>query len=102
MSSKLIDENDIQIIDGNQELTIDMTIEVEFTHLFLKIGVDRIKNIKSYNANSISKFTKSQIQIILDYFDRSGYTDMELKKPNSYSGCKNTEKVRPKVLLEKS
>ena len=27
---------------------------------------------------------------------------MELKKPNSYSGCENTEKVRPKVPLEKS
>ncbi|GES97916.1 hypothetical protein GLOIN_2v1870293 [Rhizophagus clarus] len=182
VTSELIDEDDIQVIDGNQELTTDMTIEVELAHLFLKvsiegknttqakqkeilcrhlygkkfeesiqeiiagdnvsdqtarkqlfqdiikhlsgitletlrkrtqraikiyklfekIGVDRIKNIKSYSADSISKFTKSQIQIILDYFSGSGYADMELKKPNSYSGCKNTEKVRPKVPLEKS
>ncbi|RGB25070.1 hypothetical protein C1646_803133, partial [Rhizophagus diaphanus] len=182
VSSELIDEDDIQIIDGNQELTIDMTTEVELAQLFLevsiegknttqakqkeiscrysygkkfekgvqeiiardnvsdqtarqqlfqdiikhlsgiiletlrkrtqraikiyklfeKIGVDRIKNIKSYSADSISKFTKPQIQIILDYFSGSGYADTELKKPNSYSGCKNIEKVRPKVPLEKS
>src|SRR6266498_3857881 len=182
VSSELIDEDDIQIIDGNQELTTDMTIEVELAHLFLevsiegknttqakqkeiscrysygkkfekgvqeiiakdnvsdqtarkqlfqdimkhlsgitletlrkrtqraikiyklfeKIGVDRIKNIKSYSADSISKFTKPQIQIILDYFSGSGYADTELKKPNSYSVSKNIEKVRPKVPLEKS
>ena len=182
VTSELIDEDDVQVIDGNQELTTDMTIEVELAHLFLnvsieeknttqakqkeiscrysygkkfekgvqeiiagdnvsdqmarqqlfqdiikhlsgitletlrkrtqraikiyklfeKIGVDRIMNIKSYSADSISKFTKPQIQIILDYFSGSGYADMELKKPNSYSGCKNTEKVRPKVPLEKS
>lgn len=145
VTSELIDEDDIQVINGNQELTTDMTIEVELAHLFLKvsiegknttqakqkeilcrhsygkkfeesvqeiiardnvsdqtarkqlfqdiikhlsgitletlrkrtqwaikiyklfekIGVDRIKNIKSYSAGSISKFTKSQIQIIL-------------------------------------
>src|SRR6266496_1246472 len=182
VSSELIDEDDIQIIDGNQELTTDMTIEVELAHLFLevsiegknttqakqkeiscrysygkkfekgvqeiiakdnvsdqtarkqlfqdimkhlsgitletlrkrtqraikiyklfeKIGIDRIKNIKSYSADSISKFTKPQIQIILDYFSGSGYADTELKKPNSYSVSKNIEKVRPKVPLEKS
>ncbi|GBB91838.1 hypothetical protein RclHR1_19240005 [Rhizophagus clarus] len=75
---------------------------IKIYKLFEKIRVDRIKNIKFYSTDSISKFTKSQIQIILDYFSRSGYADMELKKPNSYSGCKNTEKVRPKVPLEKS
>src|SRR4051794_32095770 len=79
---------------------------IKIYKLFEKIGVDRIKNIKSYNANSISRFTKPQIQIILDYFSGSGYANTELKKPNSYpnsySGCKNVEKVRPKVPLEKS
>ncbi|GBB86802.1 hypothetical protein RclHR1_13220003 [Rhizophagus clarus] len=157
-------EDDIQVIDGNQKLITDMTIEVELAHLFLKVSieekntmqakqkeilcchsygkrfeegiqeiardnvsdqmarkqlfqniikhysgitlmlhkrtqralkfyklfekieVDRIKNIKSYSADSISKFTKFQIQIILDYFSGSGYADMELKKSNSYSG----------------
>ncbi|GBC09900.1 hypothetical protein RclHR1_00920018 [Rhizophagus clarus] len=182
VSSELIDEDDVQVIDGNQELTTDMTIEVELAHLFLevsiegknttqarqkeiscrysygkrfeesvqeiiardnvsdqtarkqlfqdiikhlsgitletlrkrtqraikiyklfeKIGVDRIKNIKSYSADSISKFTKHQIQIILNYFGGSCYADAEIKKPNSYSECKDIEKVRPKVPLEKS
>ncbi|RIA85937.1 hypothetical protein C1645_830047 [Glomus cerebriforme] len=177
VSLELINEDDIQIIDRNQELTTDMIIEVKLIYLFLevsierknttqvkqkeilcfysygkkfekgiqkiiakdnvsdqtarkqlfqdiikhlskitletlrkriqkaikiyklfkKIGVDRIKNIKSYSADSISKFTKPQ----MDYFSKFGYANMELKKPNSYSGCKNVEKVRPKVPLEK-
>ncbi|CAG8528664.1 6201_t:CDS:10 [Funneliformis mosseae] len=71
VSSELIDEDDIQIIDGNQELTIDMTIEVELAHLFLKVSIE-------------------------------GKNTIQLKKPNSYSGCKNTEKVRPKVPLERN
>src|ERR1700722_17479298 len=75
---------------------------IKIYKLFEKIGVDRIKNIKSYSADSISKFTKPQIQIILDYFSGSGYADTVLKKPNSCSECKNVEKVRPKVPLEKS
>ncbi|CAG8581807.1 2214_t:CDS:2 [Funneliformis mosseae] len=157
VSSELIDEDDVQVIDGNQKLTTDMIIEVELAHLFLnvsiegknttqvkqkeischysygkkfeeshfsgitlktlckrtqraikiyklfeKIGVDRIKNIKSYSADSISKFTKPQIQIILNYFSRSGYANIKLKKLNSYSVSKNIKKVRPKVPLEKS
>jgi hypothetical protein len=36
----LIDEDDIQIIDGNQELTTDMTIEVELAHLLLEISIE--------------------------------------------------------------
>src|SRR5438045_9525494 len=75
---------------------------IKIYKLFEKIGIDRIKNIKSYSADSISKFTKPQIQIILDYFSGSCYADTEIKKPNSYSGCKNIEKVKPKVPLEKS
>ncbi|GBC23039.2 hypothetical protein GLOIN_2v1474274 [Rhizophagus irregularis DAOM 181602=DAOM 197198] len=75
---------------------------IKIYKLFEKIGVDRIKNIKSYSADSISKFTNPQIQIILDYFSGSSYADRKLKKPNSYSGCKNVEKVKPKVPFEKS
>ncbi|POG78721.1 hypothetical protein GLOIN_2v1870293 [Rhizophagus irregularis DAOM 181602=DAOM 197198] len=181
-SSIKLNEDDVQVIDGNQELTTDMTIEVELAHLFLevsiegknttqakqkeiscrysygkrfeesvqeiiarnnvsdqtarkqlfqdiikhlsgitletlrkrtqraikiyklfeKIGVDRIKNIKSYSADSISKFTKPQIQIILNYFGGSCYADTDIKNPNSYSECKDIEKVSPKFLLEKS
>ncbi|CAG8774978.1 9763_t:CDS:2, partial [Rhizophagus irregularis] len=38
VSSELIDEDDVQVIDGNQELTTDMIIEVELAHLFLEIS----------------------------------------------------------------
>ncbi|CAB4392641.1 unnamed protein product [Rhizophagus irregularis] len=114
VSSELIDEDDVQVIDGNQELTTDMTIEVELAHLFLEVSIEgknttqaRQKEIScrySYgkSADSISKFTKPQIQIILNYFGGSCYADAEIKKPNSYSECKDIEKVRPKVPLEKS
>ncbi|RGB23311.1 hypothetical protein C1646_774701 [Rhizophagus diaphanus] len=36
MILELIDEDDIQVIDGNQKLTTDMTIEVKLAYLFLK------------------------------------------------------------------
>ncbi|CAG8803688.1 24177_t:CDS:2, partial [Racocetra persica] len=49
----------------------------------LMIGVDKIKNIKIFSADSILKFIQPQIQIILDYFNEG-------------------EKVRPKVLLEQN
>ncbi len=71
---------------------------IKIYKLFEKIGVDKIKNIKSYSMDSISKFTMPQIQIILNYFSGSY---VKLKKPNSYSESKNIEKVRPKVSLEK-
>ncbi|CAG8695444.1 9945_t:CDS:2, partial [Acaulospora morrowiae] len=54
---------------------------IKLYKLIEKIGVDKIKNIKTFSADSISKFTQPQIQIILDYFSES-------------------EKVRPKVPLE--
>ncbi|CAG8816063.1 30344_t:CDS:2, partial [Racocetra persica] len=92
VSSGFTDEETIEVIDI---LTTNMTIEVELAHLFLKdiikhlsgltletlckrtqrsiklykliekIGVDKIKNIKTFSADSISKFTQPQIQIIL-------------------------------------
>src|SRR5947207_15119145 len=40
VSSELIDENDVQVIDGNQELMTDMTIEVELAHLFLEVSIE--------------------------------------------------------------
>ncbi|POG57973.1 hypothetical protein GLOIN_2v1488957 [Rhizophagus irregularis DAOM 181602=DAOM 197198] len=35
--------------------------------LFRKVGMDKIKYIKSYSANSISKLTNEQIQEVIDY-----------------------------------
>ncbi|CAG8457925.1 9049_t:CDS:2 [Cetraspora pellucida] len=82
--SAFTDGNIIEVIDENLILTTNTTIEVELAYLFLKkIDVDKIKNIKTFSADSISKFTQSQIQIFLDYFSES-------------------EKVRPKVPLEQN
>ncbi|CAG8779123.1 14415_t:CDS:2, partial [Racocetra persica] len=62
---------------GVQELIVKKNISEQ------TIGVDKIKNIKTFSADSISKFTQPQIQIILDYFNEG-------------------EKVRPKVPLEQN
>ena len=70
MSSELIDEDDIQIIDGNQELTTDMTTEVELAQLFLEVSIEG-KNITQAKQKEIScrysygkKFEKSVQEII--------------------------------------
>src|SRR2546423_9656812 len=47
VSSELIDEDDIQIINGNQELTTDMTIEVELAHLFLEVSIEEKNTIQA-------------------------------------------------------
>ena len=36
-----------------------------------KIGLDKIKHIKSYSANSISKFTNEEIQRVIDHFTKN-------------------------------
>ncbi|RIA82625.1 hypothetical protein C1645_835049 [Glomus cerebriforme] len=36
-----------------------------------RIGLDKIKHIKSYSANSISKFTNEEIQRIIDHFTKN-------------------------------
>ncbi|POG70074.1 hypothetical protein GLOIN_2v1620891 [Rhizophagus irregularis DAOM 181602=DAOM 197198] len=36
--------------------------------LFEKIGMDKLQYIKTYSADTISKFTDPQIQIIIDHF----------------------------------
>ncbi|CAG8615419.1 3204_t:CDS:2, partial [Paraglomus occultum] len=43
--------------------------------LFEKIGHDKIKHIKSYSANSISKLTNNQIQEIINYSCQNVDTD---------------------------
>ena len=40
----------------------------EFTE---KIGIDKIKYIKTYSANSITELSDSQIQTIVDYFSKN-------------------------------
>src|SRR5204863_5225280 len=38
--------------------------------LFEKIGIDKIHYIKTYSADSISRFTNFQIQTIIDHFTK--------------------------------
>ncbi|CAG8724390.1 16927_t:CDS:2, partial [Cetraspora pellucida] len=44
--------------------------------LFEKIGVDKIKYIKTYSANSISELTNDKIQTIIDYFSKNPNTEL--------------------------
>src|SRR5439155_947362 len=53
VSSELIDEDDVQVIDGNQELITDMTIEVELAHLFLNVSIEG-KNTTQAKQKEIS------------------------------------------------
>ncbi|GBB95533.1 hypothetical protein RclHR1_25560001 [Rhizophagus clarus] len=45
----------------------------EFTE---KIGIDKIKYIKTYSANSIAELSDSQIQTIVDYFSNNPNTEL--------------------------
>src|SRR5581483_12114213 len=50
--------------------------------LFEKIGIDKIKYITTYSANSISELSDSQIQTIVDYFSKNLNTEL----PNDRDG----------------
>src|SRR5436190_7181892 len=45
----------------------------EFTE---KIGIGKIKYIKTYSANSIAELSDSQIQTIIDYFSKNPNTEL--------------------------
>ncbi|RHZ52557.1 hypothetical protein Glove_460g18 [Diversispora epigaea] len=53
---------------------------VKIYKLFEKIGVDKIKYIKIYSANSISELTNDKIQTIINHFSKN--TDIDL--PDNY------------------
>jgi len=44
--------------------------------LFEKIGIDKVKYIKIYSANSIAELSDSQIQTIIDYFSKNPNTEL--------------------------
>ncbi|PKC55537.1 hypothetical protein RhiirA1_503177, partial [Rhizophagus irregularis] len=48
-----VNEDDVQVIDGNQELTTDMTIEVKLVHLFLEVSIEG-KNTTQARQKEIS------------------------------------------------
>src|SRR6266496_6698860 len=50
--------------------------------LFEKIGIDKIRYITTYSANSIAELSDSQIQTIVDYFSKNPNTEL----PNDQEG----------------
>ena len=44
---------------------------LRINNLFDKIGVDKICYIKTYSANTISKFTNKEIQRVIDHFTKN-------------------------------
>ena len=44
--------------------------------LFEKIGIDKIRYITTYSANSIAELSDSQIQTIIDYFSKNLNTEL--------------------------
>ena len=44
--------------------------------LFEKIGIDKIRYITTYSANSIAELSDSQIQTIIDYFSKNSNTEL--------------------------
>jgi len=44
--------------------------------LFDKIGIDKIRYITTYSANSIAELSDSQIQTIIDYFSKNPNTEL--------------------------
>ncbi|CAG8644238.1 8890_t:CDS:2 [Acaulospora morrowiae] len=48
-----------------------------------KIGIDKIKYIKTYSANSIAELSDSKIQTIIDYFSKNLNTELLNKQDDS-------------------
>jgi len=44
--------------------------------LFEKIGIDKIRYITTYSANSIAELSDSQVQTIIDYFSKNPNTEL--------------------------
>ncbi|CAG8797319.1 22289_t:CDS:2, partial [Dentiscutata erythropus] len=58
-------------------------------NLFKKIGIDKIQHIKTFSADAISRFTNSQIQMIIDHF---------AKKPDiEYSDDSSDDLLKTKI-----
>ncbi|CAG8788754.1 19057_t:CDS:2, partial [Gigaspora rosea] len=68
--------------------------------LFEKIGLDKVKYIKSYSANTISKFTNEQTQTIIDHFTKNSTKEFIDDQDNSSDDLSKTdvgEKTLPKI-----
>ena len=59
--------------------------------LLEKIGLDKIKYIKSYSANEISKFTNDEIQKIMDHFLNKPSSDFSDDQDNSINNDSSSQ-----------
>src|SRR6185436_7782610 len=59
--------------------------------LFEKIGIDKIKYFKAYNANSISELTNDQIQNIIDNITSNDESNIETQSSISSEINRMTE-----------
>ncbi|RIA94550.1 hypothetical protein C1645_817813 [Glomus cerebriforme] len=66
-------------------------------NLFKKIGMDKFQYIKTYSADTISKFTDPQIQIIIDHFTEK--SNMEFIDKAEYKEQNNDQNNVLEVLL---
>ncbi|RHZ49334.1 hypothetical protein Glove_522g11 [Diversispora epigaea] len=60
---------------------------IKIFNLFEKIGTDKIQYIKTFSANSISKFTNEELQKVIDYF--SSNHDNSSTEISTTSGLSN-------------
>src|SRR5581483_3172944 len=65
------------ILIPNEKLYISISVELRrFISLPKKIGIDKIRYIITYIANSIAKLSDSQIQTIVNYFFKNPNTEL--------------------------
>ncbi|CAB5367857.1 unnamed protein product [Rhizophagus irregularis] len=64
VSLELLDEDDIQVIDGKQELTTDMTIEVELAHLFLEVSIEGVNTPPTSQASKTNQANVLEAQCL--------------------------------------
>ncbi|CAH1765875.1 15528_t:CDS:2 [Entrophospora sp. SA101] len=63
-------------------------------NLFEKIGMDKIQYIKTYTADSISRFTNLQIQTIIDHFAKKSDLEFTDNQDNSSDDLPEEEKLQ--------
>ncbi|CAJ0893551.1 13059_t:CDS:2, partial [Entrophospora sp. SA101] len=63
-------------------------------NLFEKIGMDKIQYIKTYTADSISRFTNLQIQTIIDHFAKKSDLEFTDNQDNSSDDLPGEAKLR--------
>src|SRR4051794_17136922 len=65
-----------QLLDTKHKTLCKQTQKaLRIDNLFEKIGTDKIQYIKTYSADTISRFTNSQIQTIIDHFTKKPNTE---------------------------